>query len=77
MSAGQRWDYLIEYDIIPARLAEVGAEGWELVGIASTSNYAGVGFYFKRPAANLRERVTLDHRRRFESTAANTDGSGA
>lgn len=75
--ARQTWEYLIEYDIIPARLAEVGAEGWELVGIASTNAYAGAGFYFKRPAATLRERVTLDHRRRFESAAVEAKGSEA
>ena len=77
MTTWQTWDYLIEHDISPERLAELGAEGWELVGIAPARPDAAVDFYFKRPAANLRERVTLDHRRRFESAGANADGSDA
>jgi hypothetical protein len=75
MTTRQRWDYMVEEEISGQRLAEAGAEGWELVGIAPAAG-GGRAFYFKRPAADLRERVTLDHRRRFETGTAGPLGSG-
>ena len=77
MTTRQTWDYLSEHDLSLERLAKLGAEGWELVGIAPARPDAAVAFYFKRPAATLRERVTLDHRQRFESNVAKAPGSDA
>jgi hypothetical protein len=55
-----RWEYHIEAvgtrtDV--SRLNALGAEGWELVVTLPEGNLV-----FKRPAPNLRERITLDQR---------------
>jgi hypothetical protein len=75
MATKQQWEYLVEHGLEPARLAEVGNQGWELVSIVPEHGREGLVFYFKRPAANLRERVTLDHRQRFVA-AQQREGSG-
>lgn len=75
MSGRQQWEYLIEHDISRERLAQAGAEGWELVSVMSSGFPSGNAFYFKRPAADLRERVTLDHRQRFAAGTARPLGS--
>ena len=65
-ASGQTWEYLtIDGGMPSADLTALGQEGWELAGIA-----AGEGtptFYFKRPmqSLSLRERVTLDQKRRY------------
>lgn len=46
------WEYLTVTDragwgLEPYRLAQLGAEGWELVTSATTRN--GTAYYFKRP----------------------------
>ena len=76
MTTRQTWDYLVEYEIGPEGLTELGAEGWELVSVVPNQDGARGTFYFKRPAADLRERVTLDHRRRFVEGTAGSLGSG-
>ena len=53
-----------EYRTVPAGeadLAALGRDGWELAGVGSTGT-----LYFKRPAPNFRERITLDQRRALE-----------
>ncbi|CAA9543714.1 MAG: hypothetical protein AVDCRST_MAG70-330 [uncultured Thermomicrobiales bacterium] len=57
--AVREWDYHRETpgDDLAARLASLGAEGWELVSTLEGH------LVFKRPATTLRERVTLDQRR--------------
>ena len=65
MPVRQPWEYLVAEDISRERLDEAGAEGWELVGVMASGSESVARFYFKRPAAGLRERVTLDHRQRF------------
>ncbi len=76
MVTRQCWEYLVEDGVSPERLNEAGAQGWELVNVARNRGHATLVFYFKRPAADLRERVTLDHRQRFVATAEQTQGSG-
>ena len=76
MTGRQQWEYLVEHDMSGERLAEAGAEGWELVSVTSSGFPSGNAFYFKRPAADLRERVTLDHRQRFAAGTARPPGSG-
>jgi hypothetical protein len=75
MTTRQTWDYLVEDEIGTEQLAELGAEGWELVSVAQSVRGSGNTFYFKRPAADLRERVTLDHRQRFVEGTAGPLGS--
>lgn len=72
----QRWEYLVEDGVSSERLNEAGAQGWELVSVAPDRDRASLVFYFKRPAADLRERVTLDHRQRFVAAAEQSQGSG-
>lgn len=54
-----------EYRCIPANddaaLAQLGQEGWELVGFAPSGD--GPQLYLKRPALDFRERVTMDQKR--------------
>ncbi|HVL24863.1 MAG TPA: hypothetical protein VM450_12315 [Thermomicrobiales bacterium] len=55
-----RWEYHIEAigartDV--SRLNALGNEGWELVATLPEGHLV-----FKRPAPNLRERITLDQR---------------
>ena len=44
-------------------LDALGREGWEMVGAVEVGGVATL--YFKRPVAGLRERVTLDQKRRY------------
>jgi hypothetical protein len=76
MAGRQSWDYLVIENIRPERLSELGTEGWELACAAPAAGGARTAFYFKRPAADLRERVTLDHRQRFAAGTARPLGSG-
>ncbi len=54
-----------EYRTLPERdrdqLADLGSDGWELVGIGGEVEARLL--YLKRPALDFRERVTLDQRR--------------
>lgn len=67
------WEYSVQEYLQEADLNKIGAEGWELVGVATHGTIPT--FYFKRPVADLRERVTLDHRQRFVAAAAGGPGS--
>ena len=57
------WDYLTLPEQQRERLAELGRDGWELVGVGGDADYRLL--YLKRPALSFRERVTLDQRHRY------------
>jgi hypothetical protein len=57
------WDYLVITDTERDRLPALGREGWELVGVGGSSDERLL--YLKRQRLDLRERVTLDQRRRY------------
>lgn len=55
------WEYHVEQTDTPLtaeELNDLGLEGWELVASMPTAGH----YIFKRPAAGLRERVTLEQR---------------
>ena len=58
-----RWEYVVIVGPDQAWLTELGDEGWELAGVAAGED--GPTCYFKRPALDFRERVTLDQKRRY------------
>ncbi len=64
----QRWVHRVEESVSAERLAEVGREGWELVGLQ------GASAYLKRPAPDYRDQVTLMQRARALAAPA---GGGA
>jgi hypothetical protein len=59
------WEYLTieEQTATPQELAELGRQGWELVG--AVGGNGSDRLYFKRPGLSFRERVTLDQKRRY------------
>ena len=59
----QTWDYLVVPTDPAPDLARLGREGWEFVG-TGVSPGGPTSLYFKRPALDFRERVTLDQKRR-------------
>ena len=62
---GPRWEYRTVDGLDPALdLDLLGREGWELAAAAAGTGGEGRVLYFKRPAPDLRERVTLDQKRR-------------
>jgi hypothetical protein len=70
------WEYLkTEGD---AELAMLGQQGWELVAVVPAEGESAPVCYFKRPAPDFRDRVTLDQKQRYYtqrgrvSTAAGT-----
>ncbi len=54
------WEYLTASEA-EVDLAALGHDGWELAGVGP-----GGTLYFKRPAPDFRERITLDQRRAVE-----------
>jgi len=48
-----------------ADLAPLGRDGWELAAVGPTGT-----LYFKRPAPDFRERITLDQRTDVDTTRA-------
>jgi hypothetical protein len=54
------WEYCIDADLDEAGLNNLGRNGWELVGVVTTSS--AVRCYLKRPGTDFRERVTLDQK---------------
>ena len=50
------WEYVTASEA-DADLATLGRGGWELVGVGPSGT-----LYFKRPAPDFRERITLDQR---------------
>ena len=58
-----RWEYVVVAGPDQARLAELGDEGWELVGVVAGAG--GPTCFLKRPALDFRERVTLEQKRRY------------
>jgi hypothetical protein len=62
------WDYVTatEADV---DLAALGRDGWELTGVGPSGT-----LYFKRPAPDFRERITLDQRRAVEESRHETSG---
>jgi hypothetical protein len=61
MSATERttWEYRRTGPLSNAELNELGADAWELVGVAAGE------LYFKRPGMSFKERVTLEQRAHY------------
>lgn len=62
-----RWEYHVEQSAEPlatAHLNDLGAEGWELVAAMPTAGH----YIFKRPAPDLRERITREQRDALEAS---------
>ncbi len=53
------WEYLVEVELGFEELVALGKSGWELVAVDAGNSY------FKRPALNFRERVTLEQRTQY------------
>ena len=67
---GAGWEYRTADGLDPALdLDGLGREGWELVAAGAGAGGEGRVLYFKRPAPGLRERVTLDQKRRVYAAA--------
>ena len=63
MSAIPTWVYRsVAATDPPAILDALGSAGWELVGVAEVDGLSRL--FFKRPAPDFRERVTLEQKRR-------------
>ncbi len=58
------WEYFTTSEDA-ADLAVLGRDGWELAGVGPTGT-----LYFKRPAPDFRERITLDQRADVETARA-------
>jgi hypothetical protein len=58
-----RWEYHKSRN--ESELEALGREGWELVAVLPGGQAGGAIFYFKRPAHDFREEVTLDQKRRY------------
>jgi hypothetical protein len=57
------WEYLkTEGD---ADLAALGQQGWELVAVLAAGAGGAPVCYFKRPAPDFRDRVTLEQKQRY------------
>ena len=56
------WEYLTVSEE-EADLVALGHDGWELAGVGPSGT-----LYFKRPAPDFRERITLDQRSGVEAT---------
>jgi hypothetical protein len=70
------WEYLTLPESDRDRLARLGSDGWELAATGGDAD--GRLLYLKRPALDLRERVTLDQRRRlYESLGLNSGPQAA
>lgn len=65
----QKWEYISKYDCTDEELNKCGAEGWELVSVASLVKqetydgemgtvFTSLDFYFKRP---LEEKTDAVH----------------
>jgi len=54
------WEYCKTRD--ESELEALGREGWELVAVVGKTE-GEVVFYFKRPAHDFREEVTMDQKR--------------
>jgi len=57
------WEYCQSRDF--GALAALGRQGWELVAALPAPAGGEAIFYLKRPAPNLRERVTADQKQRY------------
>ncbi len=68
------WDYLILPENERDRIAALGREGWELVGIGGSEGDRLL--YFKRAGRTFREHVTLEQRRHcYASLGREADGA--
>lgn len=66
------WEYHVEQTDTPLTLEELnelGQQGWELAASMPTAGH----YIFKRPAADLRERITLEQGQAVK--ASNDHGS--
>jgi hypothetical protein len=59
------WEYYTSRD--DSELETLGRQGWELVSVLPGEAGGAPTFYFKRPAHDFREEVTLDQKRRYYS----------
>lgn len=59
----ETWEHLTLSEVERSRLASLGREGWELVGIGGSPEERLL--YLKRKGLGLRERVTLEQRSRY------------
>ena len=67
------WEYLkTESD---ADLAALGRQGWELVAVLPGGEGMPV-CYFKRPAPDFRDGVTLEQQQRYYATRGLAPGAG-
>jgi hypothetical protein len=57
------WEYYKSED--DAELDALGRAGWELVAVLPGHGEGAAVFYFKRPAPDFREQVTLDQKRHY------------
>ncbi len=64
MTVPLTWEYRVETAPDLDTLNALGAEGWELAGVEATI------CYFKRPALDFREQVTLEQKLRYYATWA-------
>jgi hypothetical protein len=66
-TVGEAWEYHVTvHDRMSEEvLNQLGAVGWELVGVVPDGNPASATFYFKRPALSFKERVTLEQKHRY------------
>ncbi|MDF2724499.1 MAG: hypothetical protein K0Q59_4174 [Paenibacillus sp.] len=69
MAATIRWEYSSAERF--EELRQLGAEGWELVGVTEVDGRER--FYLKRPLPSLREQFTLDQRK--QALAVNGEGA--
>ena len=61
------WEYYSTTD--DSDLATLGLQGWELVAVIPGPPAGRAKFYFKRPAPDFRDQVTLDQKRRYFAAA--------
>ena len=57
------WEYLTIPERERYRLAALGQEGWDLVGVGGSRDEPLL--YLKRPSHDLRERITIEQRNRY------------
>ena len=66
-TAGETWEYhtAVLQPGNEEQLNRLGSQGWELVAVVPEGKLARPTFYFKRPALNFKERVTLEQKHRY------------
>jgi hypothetical protein len=57
------WEYRWVTEGDGTTLESLGSDGWELVGVVASNG--STRLCFKRPGLDLRDRITLDQKRRY------------